>query len=294
MGDRSYMAVTIHDCPAKKRQVAQLLAEYDLTVSRWDEDSRTVLPQPDEVAAGEEYTVEEISLGSEEELADKLIALTPRISFTAKQEPHYTAPGGIVAYCPQLGRFDGLVDTEGVTLTPGGVLDLIDEADKAGYLDRDSVLRGGSPTVRPRREWEAKPGLRELIEVVGGIPWDRDLRTVPRAKRRAWLAVIDRRWAEKWERGQELLAGCVAELEAVGCTYNVVALREAGTILLAPPEGQFVMVRDAAKDVEARLKETAAAQDLRFYHDLPHGHLPSHLKGWADLWEPVWQGRRRP
>jgi hypothetical protein len=97
MGDRSYMQISIYDCPTKQRQVGELLAGY---VSLDGEDPR-------QVAVGEQYTVEEISLGSLKELAGSLTELAPRCSFTGWQDPFGQDLGDRVAYCPRWGRFDG-------------------------------------------------------------------------------------------------------------------------------------------------------------------------------------------
>ena len=279
MGDRSYMTVIVDDCPTKKRKVAELLAEYELTPSMWDDDARTFLPVPEEVEVGEQYTVEEISLGSATELAGRLIELAPRCSFWARQEPHYTGSGDLVCYTPKLGRFDGAIDNDG-TVVKGHheVAGLVDEGVK-------TYIRDAGRGELDRLFFAPQEAIEAVMDVAFGKPWLTSGADVTEAQRKRWLSVIDTRWAEAWLRGQGQLRGHWVELRESG-------LGEVPAVTSAPE--QFEAARAAAAKAETALKEAAEREGVRYYWDLPHGHLPGALKAWASAWETAWQGRRRP
>ena len=153
------------------------------------------------MAVGEQYAVEEISLGSLVELAGSLIELAPRCSFIGWQDPYAQYLGDLVAYCPGWGRFDAECTGSGeVVLGHRQVSAITEVASRSGYLDRDIMLRLHAREMTPRQvaAWEERPGLPETIEVAYGVPWLLDSRgeRAPRAKQRAWAAVIDRQHEE--------------------------------------------------------------------------------------------------
>jgi hypothetical protein len=209
------MQLTVYGCPTRRRQAAELLAEYvtlqcDLLSS---ED-----PDPGEVAIGEEYTVQEATLGSMTELAGRLISLAPRCSFLGWQDPYYSGAGDLVAYSPKWGRFDAECTAAGaVLLDPGRVQRLAADAAAQGYLDRDTVLRlhVEGMSKRDRGAWEAVPGLTEAIEVASGTPWLQDAAgtPVPRPRQLAWAAVIDREHEAAARQRQAEFAALAARVD---------------------------------------------------------------------------------
>jgi hypothetical protein len=279
MSDRSYMTVIVHDCPTKKRKVAELLAEYGLAPNTWDDDTKTFLPVPEEIEAGVQYTVEETSLGSATELAGRLIALAPHCSFQARQEPHYTCLGDLVCYTPKLGRFDGEIDHDGTVVK--------------GHQETASLVAEGVKTyIRDagrgdlgRLFYAPQEAIEAVMDVAFGKPWLTPDADITDTQRKRWLPVIDARWAQAWERGQAILLAHFAELKTSG-------LADLPVITTPPP--QFEAARAAAAKAETALKETAQREGARHYWDLPHGHLPGALRAWASVWETAWRGRRRP
>ena len=272
MGDRSYMTVIVDDCPTKKRKVAELLAEYELTPNMWDDDAKTFLPVPEEIEVGEQYTVEEISIGSATELAGRLIELAPRCSFWARQEPHYTCSGDLVCYTPKLGRFDGEVDNDGTVIKGRNeIARLLDEAEELGI--------GGT--------W----GQRAVLDVAFGVPWLRERKpgNPDRATWKLWLKVIDASEARTWRQRREQLASLTTKAGNAGLAAVAVALQ---AVWDAPPPDQIAVALAAQETAEQTARE-AATDDVPAYNT-PQGSVAYGLRNWADASETVWQGRRRP
>lgn len=288
MGDRSYLQVTVYDCPSRRRQVAELLAQY---VTYQGDLLSGEEPDPDEVVVGEQYTTEEISLGSMTELAGGLISAAPRCSFLGWQDPYGGDTGDLVAYSPKWGRFDAECTSGGaVLLGPDGVQRLAADAAAQGYLDRDSVLRLNSEGMnqRDRAAWEAVPGLAEAIEVASGIPWLQDAAgtPVPRPRQLAWAAVIDREHETAARRRQAEFAALADRVDKLGLAGHASAIRAATPGLL--PDA----ARRAAAACEEILKGRSAARGQEKERD-PDAALPWDLRRWAQAANDAHAARRR-
>lgn len=305
MGDWTYMQMTVYDCPSRRRKVAQLLAEYGLTVpTAWDEAAGARMPQPDEVAVGEQYTAEQVSLGTIGYLAAALITEAPRSSFLGWEDPAMSddgpVPGELIAYSPRWGRFDGECTGGGaVVLDARQILALLDDADHRGWLNRDTMVRLHHRTMDPHvaRFWKAMPGLREAVEVATAIPWQQDMRGEPaaRCKRLAWQAVIDANTAAAAARHLKVLEEIAADMRKPSQTAPPAWpawAQLAGKILVAPDAARPAEARAAAARIEADLTPAAKAAGKPVVPGEFDG-LPYRLRNWADDAETAWQGRRR-
>ena len=271
MGDRSYMAVIVDDCPTRKRKVAELLAEYELTPNLWDDDAKTFLPVPEEIEVGEQYTVEEISLGSATELAGRLIELAPRCSFWARQEPHYTGSGDLACYTPKLGQFYGEVDNDGTVVKGHSeIVRLLGEAEELGI--------GGDL------------GQRAVLDVAFGVPWLREWKpgNPDRATRDLWIKLIDASAARIWRQRREQLAILTTRAGNAGLNAVAAALQ---AVWDAPPPEQIAAAM-AGKETADLAARDAATDDVPHYNT-PQGGVAYGLRNWAEASKAVWQGRRR-
>jgi hypothetical protein len=290
MGDSAYLQFTIYDCPSRRARVAQLMADH--------------LDTDHGLKVGEMYTNDGVAAGSIQSLADNLIAAAPRCSFLGWEDPCMTDDGPVlgelIAYCPRYGRFDGECTGNGdVVLDGRQVLALVDDAERRGWLDRDHALRWQSTSRTPGviRVSPDQPGLREAIEVATAIPWKRDLagERPARAKRLAWLAAIDARAAEQDRRLATALGKYSAAAEFGVDPAVLTECREVHAhttaCRIAPPA--VAAIRATAGEIEAAI-EAAAGEAGKRPHQMAHSDLPGLLRGWADIAESAWQGRRRP
>ena len=224
MGDRSYMQITVYDCPDQRPEVAELLGEYVGL-----EFTDTVYDPP--LAVGQQYTAEEMYLGSMRELAGKLIALAPRCSFTGWQDPFEQYLGELAAYCPEWGRFDADCTGEGRVVLSHQEITAVTEDANRGYLARDTMLGLHCADMIPAQvtAWQSRPGLTEAIEVAYGVPWQQHATGAnpPQAKKLAWAAVIDRQHQEAAEARRARLLGFAGLTEQLGLHDAAHALRDA-------------------------------------------------------------------
>jgi hypothetical protein len=277
MGDRSWMQVTIVRCPTKRAKVAGLLRDY---VYMGDDET--------EVTDGTSYDTDEIALGSAVEVAGELISLAPQCSFSAVQDGSYGALGDQVLYTPRLGRFDAEHAGEaGTVLTHSQVETILATAAEHAWTERDTMLRLHRADLTPAniRAWESRPGVAEAVEVAYGIPWDAELTgtKVPLAKRRAWLAVIDRNYATAAARRAEALADLARELAGAGLAE--LAEWQAWLAVTAAVGGGEAHLAGALR----QLAEAAGAVPV-------HGqasYLPMRLKTWAEIAATAYEGRRK-
>jgi hypothetical protein len=265
MGDGTYLQFTVYDCPSRQARVAQLMAGY--------------LDTDDGLKVGETYDNNDVSAGSIQVLAGNLIASAPRCSFLGWEDPCMTGDGPVlgelIAYCPRYGRFDGeCTGAGGVVLDCRQIEALITDA------RRD-----------PRHQFDACDQIRMLTEVACGIPWHQDMAGVraPRARRQAWLAVIDARHAERWRQREDQARELAADAGKAGLGGEAIALQ---AVAANPPTVQLAVARNAADSAEQAARQAAKAAGR--WCDLPAGHLASGLRSWADVTETLWQGRRRP
>jgi hypothetical protein len=271
------MQVTIARCPTKRAKVAALLGDY---VNVDDDETG--------VTDGTSYDTDEIALGSAVEVAGELIRLAPQCSFSAVQAGFYGDLGDQVLYTPRLGRFDGEHAGEaGTVLTYGQVERILVGAAEHAWTERDTMLRlhRGDLTPASIRTWESRPGVAEAVEVAYGIPWEAELTgtQVPLAKRRAWLAVIDRNYATAAARRAEGLADLARELAGAGLAE--LAEWQAWLAVIAAVGGGEADLAGALR----QLAEAAGAVPV-------HGqvsYLPMRLKSWADIAAAAYEGRRK-
>jgi hypothetical protein len=242
MGDTTYMQVTVYDCPTRRREVAEVLAGY-------------VNCDTGEVEPAKQYTAERSSIGNMGRMAGDLIAAAPRCSFIGWEDPAMSGDGPVlgelVAYCPRYGRLDGECTGSGdVVLDARQIGALLDQAGQRGWLD-----------------------AREIIEVACGNPWEQDTAGVkaPKAKRQAWLAIIDARQEARAKQLARELAGHAEQAKTLGLHLLAAAAGEAREML----DG---IARETGKPA----------------WEIANGRLPVLLRGWADTAETAWQGRRRP
>jgi hypothetical protein len=277
MGDWSWMQVTIARCPTKRAKVADLLRHY---VNVGDDEI--------EVTDGTSYDTDEIALGSAVEAAGELIRLAPGCSFSAVQDGFYGDLGDQVFYTPRLGRFDGKhAGQAGTVLTHGQVERILAGAAEHAWTERDTMLRLHRADLTPAsiRAWESRPGVAEAVEVAYGIPWEAELtgQQVPLAKRRAWLAVIDRNYATAAARRAEGLADLARELAGAGLAE--LAEWQAWLAVIAAVGGGEAQLASALR----QLAEAAGP--------VPgHGqvsYLPMRLQAWADIAATAYEGRRK-
>jgi hypothetical protein len=306
MGDTTYMQVTVYDCPTRRRQVARLLAAHDLTLGGWDRSAETCQTDPHEVAVGEEYTDDQASLGTMRALAGELIAEAPRCSFLGWEDPAISGDGPIlgelIAYCPAYGRFDGECTANGdAVLLTHQALTLLHDAERLGWLDRDTMLRLHRGDLGPQsaRAWEQRPGLREAIEVATAVPWRQDAsgQRPARTTRLAWQAVIDANTASQYQQLADALAAATAHARGLGIDLppattdcpqvhaHTPACRLQPTVINA--------VMHAADQAEAVLTTTATATRQQPWqtHTAELGAI-AQLRGWANRAETACQGRR--
>ena len=69
--------------------------------------------QDQPLALGEKYGDDEMSLGTDQEIADALIESFPSVTFEVWQDPKYEWDGTITIYAPDLGRYGGTCNSEG-------------------------------------------------------------------------------------------------------------------------------------------------------------------------------------
>jgi hypothetical protein len=271
------MQVTIARCPTKRSKVAELLRDY---VNVGDDET--------EVTDGASYDTDEIALGSAVEVAGELIRLAPRCSFAAVQAGFYGDLGDQVLYTPRLGRFDGEHAGEaGAVLVHGQVERILASAAGHAWTERDTMLRVHRADLTPAsiRAWESRPGVAEAVEVAYGIPWDAELtgREVPRAKRQAWLAVIDRNYATAAASRAEALAKLAAELAGAGLPE--LAERQAWLAVIAA-------VGSGEAHLAGALRQLAEAAEAVPVHGQA-SYLPMRLKTWAEIAASAYEGRRK-
>jgi hypothetical protein len=298
MGDRSYMQVTIYNCPTRRRKVAELLDEY---VGLEFED--TVYDPP--LAVGERYKTEEIVLGSMNELAGRLIDLAPRCSFIGWQDPFEGELGEFIAYCPRWGRFDGNCTGHGEVVLGHQELTAITDDPSNAYLARDTMLRLHAGDMIPAQlaAWQSRPGAAEAIEVACGVPWRQHAKGIkaPKVKRQAWASVIDRQHQEAAQARHARLAEHAGNVGRLGLPIHAQALRDA-----TDPAQAAETARAAATACAAILEPLDGARPLltsllgkeellavRQALD-PFRCLPGQLRNWADWAEQAHAGRRRP
>ena len=278
MSDRSWMQVTIHRCPARRAKVADLLRDY---VNLGDDES--------EVTDGASYDTDEITLGSAAELAGELIRLAPRCSFTATQDAFGNYQGDLVLYTPRLGRFDTeTAPGAGVVLGRCQVEAILAAAAEHAWTERDTMLRLHRADLTPAqiRAWESRPGVAEAFEVAYGIPWEAEFdgTKVPRTRRLAWLAVIDRNYADAAARRAEALAGLAADLAAADLAVLAGRLDAAVRGEQARLAGELGAIATAA----------GQARDNGQLDSSPTWYLPTRLAAWADIAATAYEGRRKP
>lgn len=101
MGDRTYMAATIHDCPPERAgEVLNALAEFMAV------DNEPALK------LGEEYDVDETYCGNSEELASALADIEG-IAFEVYEDPKYEWLGAVHLHTPELGSWSAQCETNG-------------------------------------------------------------------------------------------------------------------------------------------------------------------------------------
>jgi hypothetical protein len=137
-----------YSCPDKRREVAGLLAGYVTLNDAYPGCGEH--SGPAEVDTGGEYTSQSAPAGAARELAGRLVATAPAMSFLLREDPEGESPGHLEAYIPLLGRFSGPCDQDG-----------------------NVVLSHAALTIRTdgaRRIAE----MRSAVELAYGLPWLRD------------------------------------------------------------------------------------------------------------------------
>jgi hypothetical protein len=269
VGDCSYMIVTVDDCPTKRRHVANLLDYYDLQIEDWGNGGRR-LDNPDEVAVGIPYSVEQCSCGSAVELGERLIAEAPKCSFVARQDPAWSGLGDVLAFSPKLGKFQAEVDNEGTVIKDHRqIMNMLDDAATFGI--------GGDL------------GQRAVLDVSFGVPWLEPCLEEAEARRHLWVKVIDAIEARTWRQRREQLGTLTVQAGNAGLDAAAAALQD---IWDAPLPKQIAAVR-AVKDTAEQAAREAATPEVPAYNT-PQGSVAYGLRLWADVAETAWQGRRRP
>lgn len=128
MADRSYCVFTIYACPEEHREEVLGLLSTHLGSRLGDE-----FPEGDDLRIGEPYEVEELELGTVQELADDLAALSPDIAYQGQQDPKHEYNGDLCIQVPGLGRYDAFCNSDGQPIVPAG--DLLAVIDAAASLD---------------------------------------------------------------------------------------------------------------------------------------------------------------
>ncbi len=142
MGDRSYAIATVYACPADKRaEVLAVLDDAGLRVGYIGPNAED--PDPTRLYLGEDYTAEEVSLGTVQSLAGELVGLGA--TFYAAQDPHYTTPGDVHANVPGLGRYDEDTGVEAQLI--------VREETVLRALDSAETIRDARRTVRRLYGW---------------------------------------------------------------------------------------------------------------------------------------------
>lgn len=108
MSDTCNAALSVTDCPEDQR--AALLAaveELDMGSEAYDSPEDTTAPLLS-------WGWNDAQLDLNETIAAALIEAAPGATFTTYAEPAYEYPGCVTMYAPDLGRFDGVCDADGV------------------------------------------------------------------------------------------------------------------------------------------------------------------------------------
>ena len=107
MGDRTNVQLYIYDCPSNRvRAVLDIINAFQLKL-HW------MAPAADRLTLGAPYGDNQGAGDAPREVADRLIAEAPEISFDCWSDPAYDWLGAGVSYTPQLGRFDYESDAYG-------------------------------------------------------------------------------------------------------------------------------------------------------------------------------------
>jgi len=104
MGDRTCHQVYVYDCPKDQvRAVQEVLEGYF-----WEQG-----PRGGRISACEPYLASEITCGTSDEIAAKLMKAAPGASFVLWEDPKYEWLGSVSAYTPELGVFSAECDANG-------------------------------------------------------------------------------------------------------------------------------------------------------------------------------------
>lgn len=145
MVDRTAGTLIVHSCPPHRvRAVCQILGEYDLN------DDNAESSPTDQIVLGQSYSAGGIACGEAETIANALVGAAPEAIFTVWEDPAYEWLGELYRYAPEHGMFSASCDSEGnAVLQINVVLDLL-------AADEDTR------------------------EIGLGLPWDRQIRALPR------------------------------------------------------------------------------------------------------------------
>lgn len=130
MSDRTYAQVEILDCPEDQR--AALLA----AITSYSEGEIGNEEPEDATTPIGRYGWDEANLDANETIADLIIEAAPGATFETWVDPKYEYSGVVTMYAPDLGRFDGPCDADGVPYVSAG------ELAKAPDLDTMRRLAG--------------------------------------------------------------------------------------------------------------------------------------------------------
>lgn len=130
MGDRTNVQLYIYDCPSTRvAAVLDIINDFQLELD-WYE-----APADDRITLGAAYGDNQGAGDAPQQIASRLIADAPEVSFDTWSDPAYDWLGAGVMYTPQLGRFDFESDSQGAPQFSSEQI--------AGALDR-----GGPEAVR--------------------------------------------------------------------------------------------------------------------------------------------------
>lgn len=152
MSDRTYAQVIVADCPEAQRAACReaiydtfeadalneepmidtdpgATGEASYRPSRWRRTTDLVLH--------ERYGDDECALDMHDRIAAAIIEAAPGATFVVWVDPKYEYTGELVAYAPDLGRFDSSCDADGnPTVTAYDILRLPDPIDRAAIEAR--------------------------------------------------------------------------------------------------------------------------------------------------------------
>lgn len=109
MSDRTYLALSVYECPTSQAQaILDIIETFDLSIGYDDETS-----DDEGLALGALYSVGSVPCGSASEIAHHLMQVAPDTSWEVREDPAYEWLGSIHRFTPTLGMFAAQCDAEG-------------------------------------------------------------------------------------------------------------------------------------------------------------------------------------